>query len=130
LFSPFPTLINFWAYLLFTTAKSSGGGLPFCDRHRYYWTWRAWFIVCGLAAAIGLTILGAILTPPSRPGHDPNPHWVFTVGLCWLLLYLPAFLVVHLTSTRPIRGDRTWLELSGVNREFATSNLEAERNRA
>jgi hypothetical protein len=117
LFSPLIGLITFWAYILFARS-SSGGGLPFCDRHRGYWTRRARFIVVGFAAIVGLMVGGALLTPPAAPGQKEEPHWLFGVGGCWLLLFLPTFLVVHLAATRPTGGNRKSLALSGVSREF------------
>src|ERR1700722_15041096 len=42
LFSPLMGLVTLWAYILFA-GGATGGGLPFCDRHRGYWPRRAWF---------------------------------------------------------------------------------------
>jgi hypothetical protein len=130
LFSPLIGLVTFWAYILLA-GRSSGGGLPFCDRHRGYWTRRAWFIVVGFAALVGLLIASVALTPHAAPSQktEPDPHWLFAVGAFWMLAYLPAFLVVHLSATRPTGGDREVLVLSGASRGFAAVLCD-ERGRA
>jgi hypothetical protein len=120
LFSPLIGLVTFWAYILFDR-NSSSGGLPFCDRHRRYWSRRASFIVGGFAALIGLMVIGGLLTPAAAPGQKAEPHWLFGVGACWMLVFLPAFLVLHLSATRPTGGNRKSLVLSGTSREFASA---------
>ena len=127
LFSPLVGLMTFWAYIL-VARSSSGGGLPFCDRHCGYWTRRATLIVFGFAAIIGLMVIGALLTPTAGPGKKDDPHWVFGVGGCWLLVFLPTFLVVHLGATRPTGGNRTSMVLSGVSRDFKAA-VEAANTR-
>ena len=116
---PLLGLITFWTYILFAGGSSSEGGLPFCHRHRGYWTWRAWFIVLGFAAIFGLMITASILTPATAPGQQVRPHWLYGVGGCWMLLFLPSFIVLHLMATRPTGGNRKSLFLSGASREFA-----------
>ncbi len=120
LFSPLIGLVTFWAYILFA-GGSSGGGLPFCDRHRGYWPRRAWFIVVGFAAVVGLMVVAASLTPPAAPGKKDEPHWLFGVAGCWMLVFLPAFLVLHLSATRPTGGNRKSLVLSGASRDFVAA---------
>ena len=117
LFSPLIGLITFWACILFARS-SRGGGLPFCDRHRKYWTRRAWFIVVSVAAIVGLMVVGALLTPHAAPGQKEEPHWLFGIAACWMLVFLPTFLVVHLGATRPTGGNRKSLVLSGASRDF------------
>ena len=122
LFSPLIGLLMFWAYILFASGPSDGCGLPFCDRHRRYWTWRAWFIILGFAATIGLMVVAVALTPHAAPNRQEEPHWLFgLVAGCWMLVFLPAFLVLHLSATRPTGGDRKSLVLSGASREFAAA---------
>ena len=121
--------MTFWAYILFARRPTSGGGLPFCHRHRNYWSQRARFVVVGLIAIVALMVLGAVLTPSSPPGLDVQPHWVFGVGACWMLRFLPLFLIVHLSAMRPTGGNRKLLKLSGVNREFAAA-VNSQRSRA
>src|SRR5437588_10534604 len=104
LFSPLAGLITFWAYILFARS-SSRGGLPFCDRHRRYWTRRAWFIVGSFAAIVGLMVVGVLLTAPAAPGQKEEPHWLFGIAGCWLVVFLPTFLVVHLAAARPTEGN-------------------------
>src|SRR5438132_1392057 len=55
--SPAAGLLTFWTYILFAGGSASGG-LPFCDRHRGYWTRRARFIVIGLVAIVVLMVVG------------------------------------------------------------------------
>lgn len=129
LFSPLIGLMTFWAYILFAGGQSGGSGLPFCDRHRGYWTRRAWFIVVGFAAVVGLMVAGAALTPAAAPGQKDEPHWLFGVAGCWMGVFLPAFLVLHLSATRPTGGNRKSLVLSGASREFAAA-IDGESRRA
>jgi hypothetical protein len=122
LFSPLISLMTFWAYILFASRSSGEGGLPFCDRHHGYWTRRAWFIVVGFAAVVGLMIVaGALEPPPPAPGREAKPYWLGGVAGCWLLVYLPTFLVLHLSATRPTGSNRRSLVLSGASSEFAAS---------
>jgi hypothetical protein len=125
--SPLDWLVRFWAYFLFA-GGSSGGGLPFCDRHRAYWPRRAWFIVVGFAAVIGLVVVAAVLTTPAAPGQKEEPHWLFGVAGCWMLVFLPTFLVLHLSAMRPTGGNRRLLVLSGASREFAAAVDEGRRH--
>ena len=129
LFSPLIGLMTFWGYILFAGGSSRRGGLPFCDRHRGYWTRRAWFIVVGFAAVVGLMVAAAVLTPPAAPGRKDEPHWLFGVAACWMLVFLPTFLVLHLAACRPTGGSRKALVLSGASREFAAA-VEGESGRA
>jgi hypothetical protein len=129
LLSPLIGLVTFWGYILVAGGSSGGGGLPFCDRHRGYWTRRAWFIIFGFAAVIGLMAIAAALTPPAAPGRKDEPHWLFGVGGVWMLVFLPTFLLLHLLATRPTSGNRESLVLSGASREFAAA-LNSERDRA
>ena len=129
LFSPLIGLMTFWGYILFAGGFSRGGGLPFCDRHRGYWTRRAWFIVVGFAAVVGLMVAAAVLTPPAAPGRKDEPHWLFGVAGCWMLVFLPTFLVLHLAACRPTGGSRKSLVLSGASREFAAA-VEGESGHA
>lgn len=128
LFSPLIGLITFWIYILLAAGGSANkGGLPFCERHQRYWTRRAWFIVVGFSI-IGLVVAAAALTPTAAPGQKDDPHWLFGLGGCWALVFLPSFLVVHLTATRPTGGSRESLVLSGASREFASA-IEENRRR-
>lgn len=127
LFMPLFGLLTFWGYILFA-GGSSGRGLPFCARHRWYWTWRAWFIVAGFAVVILLMIAAAALTVPPTPGKKTETHWMFGAAGCWMLVYLPAFLVLHLSAMRPTGGTGKSLALSGVSQEFADA-VDKERAR-
>jgi hypothetical protein len=120
--------MTFWAYILFA-GSASGGGLPFCDRHRGYWTRRARFIVVGFVALVGLMVVAAVFTPPAVPGKKDEAHWLFGVAGCWMLVFLPAFLILHLSATRPTGGNRKSLVLAGASREFAAA-VNEERGRA
>jgi hypothetical protein len=126
LFSPLAGLFAFWFYVLCSSSSSRPGGFPFCDRHRGYWTRRAGFIVGGFAAVLLLCAAGVALTVPAAPGHSEEPHWMFGVGACWMLVFLPTFLIVHLSATRPTGGNRKQLRLSGVSREFVAALKEEE----
>jgi hypothetical protein len=119
--SPLLGLMTFWGYILLGggESKTRRAGLPFCDRHRGYWPRRARFIVFGFLLLIGLIVAGIALTPPPAPGKEPEPHWIFGVIGCWVIVFLPAFIVVHLAAMRPTGGGRRMLVLSGACREFA-----------
>ncbi len=119
LVSPLIGLVTFWIYILIASGSPREGGLPFCDHHRGYWTGRAWFIVVGFIALIGLMVAGGNLTPPTTPGQEAKPHWLFGVGCIWMLVFLPAFLVVHLAATRPTGGNHDSVVLSGASQQFA-----------
>src|SRR5438105_13133868 len=103
LFSPLIGLVTLWGYILLGSrvSKQGSAGLPFCDRHRGYWRRRAWFIVIGFVALIGLMVAAAALTPAEAPGKEAQPHWLFGVAGCWMLFFLPAFMIVHLAAMRP-----------------------------
>ena len=119
LFSPLFGLLTFWANILVRGGSSGTGELPFCDRHVGYWARRARLIVVGFLAVVGLMVAGGVLTPPAPRGQDPEPHWLLGVGACWMVLFLPTFLVLHLSATRPTGGRRKTLTLSGASRQFA-----------
>jgi hypothetical protein len=131
LFSPLIGLLTFWGYILLgrRVSKEGSGGLPFCDRHRGYWPRRAWFIVIGFVALVGVMAGAAVLTPAAAPGKKEEPHWLFAVAACWMLAFLPAFIIVHLAAMRPTRSTRKSLVLSGASREFAEA-VEGESPRA
>jgi hypothetical protein len=117
--SPLLGLLTFWVYILFAGGSPREGGLPFCNRHRGYWTWRAWFVVVGFAVLIGLTVAACALPPSGTPGRPTEVLWLLKLAVLWLLVFLPAFLVIHLTATRPIGGDRDRVVLSGASQQFA-----------
>jgi hypothetical protein len=66
---------------------------------------------------------GILLTSVTNP--NPPPHWTFVVAICWLLLFLPLFLVVHLASMRPIAHSPESITLAGASRKFVSA-VEAE----
>jgi hypothetical protein len=129
LFSPLLGLLVFWAYILIVRliSKQDLAGLPFCDRHRGYWPRRAWFIVIGFALLVALMAAGIALTAPPSAGKKPEPHWLFGVAGCWMLVFLPAFIIVHLAAMRPTRRTRRSLVLSGASRGFAAAVEEEQR---
>jgi hypothetical protein len=121
----------FWVYVLFASRSSGGSGLPFCNRHRGYWPRRAWIIVVGFIAVAALSTAGAFLTMPPTHDHNEEVYWLFGVVACWILIFLPVFLVLQQSAPRP-RGDWwrwrwtlwwkwTWkdLVLLGASRQFA-----------
>jgi hypothetical protein len=75
---------------------------------------------------VGLVAIGMALTPPPPPGKDPHPHWIFGIGACWLLIYLPSFLIVHLTAMRPTGSNRKSIVLSGASRDFEDALLDED----
>jgi hypothetical protein len=126
LVSPLLGLVAFWTYILFAGKDSGKAGLPFCDRHRNYWTRRAWIIVLGFVVLVALITMAILIAPPEAAGQQPAgrqnpPHWLFGVLGCWMLLFLPTFLVVQLSAMRPTGGNRQVLVLSGVHRHFAAA---------
>lgn len=66
-------------------------------------------------------VVAAALSPPEAPGKKEVPHWLFGVAGCWMLVFLPAFLVLHLSATRPTGSNRKSLKLSGASQEFAAA---------
>lgn len=121
LFSPLIGLLSFWVYAILPGRCYSDdeGGLPFCKRHRGYWQRRGWFIILGLLGLIALIVVAASLQgPPAAPGKEAKPHWFFGVVGCWMLLYLPAFLIAHLSAMRPVGNTGRSLTLSGVHPDF------------
>jgi hypothetical protein len=125
--SPIVGLVGFWASVLHDKSSSTGGGLPFCDRHRRYWPRRGWFIVVGFALAVAMIIIAAVLAPPDVPGRKQEPHWAFGLIGCWILVFLPTFLILHLTATRPTGGNAKSVTLSHVNRDFKTAVEDEDR---
>ena len=123
LLSPLIGLISFWGYILLSGGRSQerAAGLPFCDRHLGYWQRRAWFIVGGFLALVGLSIAAVLLTQPAAPGKKEQPHWLLGVAGCWMLVFLPGFLLVHLTAMRPTGGSRNSVVLSGASQTFASA---------
>jgi hypothetical protein len=121
--SPLFGLLAFWVYVLVGGGQATDQprGFPFCERHRKDWTRRAWFIVGGFLALVFLMVIGFLLTPKPAPGHKAEPHWIFGVAGLWMLIYLPAFLIVHLRAVRPTSATRDAIVLSGVSREFASA---------
>jgi hypothetical protein len=123
--SPLWALLKSWAYIVRSSWKGeeSQGGLPFCKRHQSYWPRRAWFIIGGWVILIVSMALGILLTKLTNP--DPPPHWTFVVAICWLLVFLPTFLIVHLASLRMIASSPESVTLAGANRKFVAA-LKAE----
>jgi len=121
LFSPLVGLLTFWVYILLTSRSLQEGGLPFCDRHRGYWTRRATVIVFGFLTMVVLMGVGMALLPPEQSGVRQPPNPVAAVAGCWVLLYLPTFLILQLTATRPTGRTRKSLKISGASRKFAAA---------
>jgi hypothetical protein len=119
--SPLFVLLSFWASILIAARSDEdwAGGLPFCPRHRSYWTRRAWFIIGGWVFLIASMVIGILFTNLTNP--NPPPHWTFVVAICWLLFFLPAFLLVHLASTRPIASSPDSITLAGASRKFVSA---------
>jgi hypothetical protein len=124
--SPIASLLSFWGHILKSSrsGEESPGGLPFCKRHRSYWVRRAWFIIGGWVFLVASMAISILLTTMMKP--DQRPHWTFIVAICWLLFFLPAFLMVHLASTRAIASDLESITLAGASRGFVSAFKEQE----
>jgi hypothetical protein len=120
-FSPLLGLISFWIYVLVASyvSKPGSAGLPFCDGHRAYWLRRAWFIVTGFVILVGFMVASGFVDSARDSTKKEGPHWLSSVAGCWLVVYLLAFIVIHLAAIRPTRRTRTMLVLSGASRAFA-----------
>src|SRR5262249_42076453 len=99
---PLFSLLGFW-FLIFRKSlveQDHPNVLPFCDRHRAYWPRRARFIIGGFLVLPALfAVQAAILSDTSGPGITG------IVMVLWFFLFLPAFLIVHLASVRPIENS-------------------------
>jgi hypothetical protein len=118
---PLFKLLSFWARILKSSRSDteSASGIPFCNRHRGYWVRRAWFIIGGWVFLVASMAVSIILTVGMKP--EEQPHWTFIIAICWLLFFLPAFLVVHLASTRGIASDPESITFAGVSRGFVAA---------
>jgi hypothetical protein len=116
LFSPLLGLLMFWGYIFIVSifGKGSTAGMPFCDRHRDYWPLRAWIIIGGFLSLVGLMATGILLTK-----DEALPHWLLGVAGCWMLLFLPTFIILHICSIRPIKNTAGSIIIAGTSREFA-----------
>lgn len=121
LFFPLLGLLTFWVYVILPGRLSPGGkgGLPFCRRHRSYWPRRGWFIVTGFALIVATFAAAVIIDPPNEAKAEQSPHWIFGIAGCWMILFLPMFLLVHLRAVRPTGNAGNALCLSRVHSDFA-----------
>jgi hypothetical protein len=121
--APLLGLLVFWGSILLTGGRSHGhsAGFPFCDRHRSYWPRRARFIVLGFLLLVVLMGMGFALTPRAAPGEKAEPHWILGVGGLWMVIYLLAFLIVHLSAVRPTSNNGGSVVLSGASRQFVAA---------
>jgi hypothetical protein len=119
LFSPLLGLLSFWVYVLLPGRAGDGeAGLPFCKKHRRYWPRRGWFIVIGFAGVVATFVAAAAAGPPAAPGAEQQVHPLFGLGACWVVIFLPTFLIVHLSAVRPIGNSRRSVRLAGVDPDF------------
>lgn len=122
LFSPLLGLLSFWVYVILPGRGGTGEeGLPFCEWHRGYWPRRGWFIVSGFAALVAVFAVASAVSPPAEPRKEQQAHWLFGVAGCWMLLFLPAFLIVHMGATRPTGNARKSLTLARVHPDFVAA---------
>jgi hypothetical protein len=124
---PLFSLLGFW-FLIFRKSlveQPHQTGLPFCPRHRGYWPRRARFIIGGfLVLPVVIAFQAAVSSDSSGPGITG------IVMVLWFFLFLPAFLIVHLASVRPIDNSNNTLVLSSANRKFIESlGLASHQNR-
>lgn len=70
---------------------------------------------------VGMMIAAFALTPEAPVGKKEEPHWIFGIAACWMLVFLPAFIIVHLASVRPIGRTRKSLVLGGASRKFVSA---------
>ena len=75
---------------------------------------------------VALMAIGMALTPPPLPGKEPHPHWIFNIAACWLLIYLPSFLIVHLTAMRPTGSNRKSIGFSGASVDLENALMDKE----
>jgi hypothetical protein len=128
-------MLLFWAYILKIAlsgneSETPPAGLPLCERHRNYWPRRAWFMVVGFLGLIGLWAL-SYATDPSvhETGHriTKAPNFVSVLFIIWFFIYLPGFLIVHLSSMRLIGNEGMKTILSGGSQKFAAALRAAEQ---
>jgi hypothetical protein len=79
-------------------------------------------IVVGFTAAV-------IVGSPANPQAENEVHWLFGVAGCWMVLFLPAFLIVHLRAVRPAGNAGNTVSIAGVHREFLESLNEQSETR-
>src|SRR6185369_9451772 len=100
--SPLLSLLGFW-WMIFRASfgePAHKAGIPFCERHRGYWSWRARFIIGGFLGF--LTFFGLAIAFPNQTQASPLAGMILAL---WFFIFLPTFLVLHLSSIRPIERN-------------------------
>jgi hypothetical protein len=113
--------LAFWNYLLFAALSSRRGGVPFCDRHRGYWSERGRVVAAGLVATVGLIVLTAVVAPPLPRLRNGLPHWLYGVIGCWALTAPAAYQIMNARAMRLVGGNRNFLILTAVSHEFVAA---------
>jgi hypothetical protein len=125
-----PCLLAFWGYVLVADRANehTGGGFPFCTRHRHYWTRRGWFIIGGFVLMVAFVCV-AMLAPKGQPDTETPLYWLLGAGGCWMLVYLPTFLALHVSAPRPVGNSTQAVILAGASRGFAEALKSQEEDR-
>jgi hypothetical protein len=124
-------LLMFWTVILWKQYVRPGphgreAGLPLCKRHLEYWPRRAWFVVGGFLLLVLLFALTYITDPDTSTAHHHHKNGIFTPILgMWFMLYLPGFVIVHMSSMRVIRHDGQRVTMVGVNKKFTAALKES-----
>ncbi|HUU68607.1 MAG TPA: hypothetical protein VM186_03735 [Planctomycetota bacterium] len=116
LLSPLISLLGGWVHIAWqsrATAADVHAGLPFCEKHAPYWARRSFIIVGGWLLAAALVLLCVAFSFLPAMGDV-----IMGVTALYVVLFLPTFILIHLTSMRPTYSDDASVTISGVSAAF------------